>query len=197
MKIDIPFYSQDWNLDDWENLGYKSKEEAAYWQESCCGILCMKMILDRFQLRKNEDLLPPVKELIDQGVKRGAYHAITGWSRSGLAAFIKSFNYHAEAKNLSVHDIKEALDRGQFVIASVKWGFQGHRNLKERIQFWRKHGGHLIVVLGYEERKGDLTGFYVHHTSEIEEIEWPDAFIPLAKFSKNFARRGIVVGEEV
>lgn len=194
MKFLVPFYSQHWDLDDWQNLGYKSRKDAHYWQESCCGILCMKMVLDSFRAQKNQSLLPSVKALIDQGVERGAYQDATGWSHVGLVSFIESFDYPARACKLKVKDIKKALDNNQLIIVSIKWGFRSDKGLKEKILFWKKYGGHLAVVIGYEEENDKILGFYVHHTSKVEELEQADEFISISKFLKGFTGRGIVVG---
>ncbi|PIT92934.1 MAG: hypothetical protein COU06_02650 [Candidatus Harrisonbacteria bacterium CG10_big_fil_rev_8_21_14_0_10_38_8] len=193
MKHQVPFYSQTWDLDKWETLGFKDREEASYWQESCCGILCLKMIVDSFHIRDKKDLLPSVKELIGIGLEMDAYSHKGGWSHTGLASFIRRFGYSAVAKKINIIQIKEELDSGRLVMASVKWGFTGKKSLKERILF-RKYGGHLVVVLGYEMENERISGVYVHHTSDYKGEEWQNELIPIKRFLKSFTGRGVIVG---
>lgn len=196
MKHTTPFYSQHWNLEKWKELGYASHAEAKYWESSCCGILCVKMIIDSFRLKNNQAVLPSVKDLIFEGVSLGAYTDENGWSHLGLKALIEDMGYKAQAQVCTLRDLKEALDKGKFIIASVRWAFNPKKKLREKVLFWRKEGGHLIVVHGYEEENGKLTGFYVHHTSSDKSKEWEDTFIDIKRFTKGFAGRGIVVSEK-
>ena len=190
MKISVPFYTQYWNVDAWQELGYKSKEDAEYWQRSSCGILCSKMVMNGLRGGSIKD---SVKELIDRGVARGAYTDDFGWSHDGLAGLIESFGFKAKRGRFSAKELKEALNSGALIIVSIKWAFQNKKTIKERLLFWKKYGGHLAVLVGYEEEHGQLSGFYVHHTSKIFEQNWESRFVPLKDFLKGYTGRGILV----
>lgn len=189
MRIEVPFYTQHWDLDAWNEMGYKNREDAAYWERSCCGILCIKMAIDAL----GNVATPSVKGLIDLGISRGAYADATGWSHDGLVGLVKEFGLEAEKRSLSVTDIQTKLGAGALAIVSIKWGFRQNKNLKEKILFWRKYGGHLAVVVGYKEENGKLVGFYVHHTSKLKEQNWENRLILLGEFKKGFTGRGIIV----
>lgn len=190
MKMNVPFYTQCWDLDAWQDLGYERREDAEYWQRSSCGILCAKMVMNGLR----EGSIPhTIKELIDIGVAKGSYADATGWSHEGLVELVQSFSFVAQRGSFSVEALREALASGALPIVSIKWAFQNTKTLKERILFWKKYGGHLAVLVGYEEEHGHLTGFYVHHTSKIFEQNWEARFVPLKKFLKGYTGRGILV----
>ncbi len=194
MRIAVPFYSQHWDLDAWQAMGYKNREEAQYWERSCCGILCIKMVMDAFLRQHDKPLTPTIKEIIDIGVNQGAYEDISGWSHHGLAALVKSFGFRGEAIPMTTQDLKNYLNNNSLAIVSIKWGFDtANKSLKEMILFWKKYGGHLAVVTGFEEENGGITGFYVHHTSKIKEQNWQDRFIEIEKFKKGYTGRGILI----
>lgn len=196
-KYTVPFYSQHWDLDKWKELGYASHAEAKYWEESSCGILCVKMIIDAFRLKHGQAVLPSTKDLIFEAVTQGSYTDENGWKHEGLRNLMRDMGYKADTGVFKPEELKKALDEGALPIASVRWGFEAkQKKLKEKIAFWRKYGGHLIVLLGYKQEKGELTGFYVHHTSSYKEKEWADKFIPIEKFNQGFAGRGILVSEK-
>ncbi len=193
MKLSVPFYSQSWNLDEYEKLGYQSREEAEYWQRSCCGILCIKMAMDSFLAEQNKPLTPSIKKLIDSGVARGFYDDRSGWTHQGLVSMIQGFGFTAVSKNLSVDELVGGLEKNHLAIVSIKWAFQNRKTLKEKILFWKKYGGHLGLVFGFEKKDGEITGFYVHHTSKISEQNWQARFVPIKIFIGGYTGRGIIV----
>ncbi|TAL49855.1 hypothetical protein EPN81_04480 [Patescibacteria group bacterium] len=190
MKMNVPFYTQCWDLDAWRDLGYRSYEEAEYWQRSSCGMLCAKMVMNG--LREGA-VQHSVKELIDIGVAKGMYADAIGWSHDGLVDLIESFSFVARRGRYSVDALRDGLASGALPIVSIKWAFKNAKTLKERILFWKKYGGHLAVLVGYEEEDSHVTGFYVHHTSKILEQNWEARFVPIKKFLKGYTGRGILV----
>ncbi|MDP3880894.1 MAG: hypothetical protein Q8Q32_01785 [bacterium] len=195
MRIDIPFYSQNWDLDNWQALGYKNKDDAQYWERSSCGILCAKMAMDSFLSQRGDELTPPIKEIIGLGVKQGAFSDATGWSHQGLAKLIEGFGFKATPRTMNSDQLKEAIENNSIPIISIKWAFNNKKSLKERILFWKKYGGHLGVITGFEEENGKITGFYVHHTSKRKEQNWQNRLLPVKDFLKGYTGRGILVSE--
>lgn len=196
MMVDVPFYPQIWDLSRWKELGYESPEDAKYWERSSCGILCLKMAIDTFLLRRGGMPSPSISEHIKKGVAIGAYHDSVGWSHQGLARLAGELGFFAEAKEPArISDLKDALDANTLPIISVRRGFEGAKTVKEKLLFWKKFGGHLALVIGYEEERGAVTGFYVHHTSIYPVYSWSDRFVPLALFRQGFTGRGVIVCE--
>jgi len=199
MIIKTPFYSQKWDLSNWEKLGFDSYEDANYWEKSSCGVLSLKMAIDSILEKKNEQPTGLISSYISKGVEIGAYKDSTGWSHSGLVDLAKCFNISATSYgNCDEKKLIDNLNRGFLPIISIKWAFENNKSLKERILFWKKYGGHLALVVGYEKDKfGALVGFYIHHTSIIKEYNWKYKLISLGKFKKGFTGRCIVIKSQI
>jgi hypothetical protein len=194
MKIEVPFYPQKWDLSQWKSLGFESFEDAKYWEKSSCGILCLKMAIDAFLHLKAEHLSLSIAQYIKKGIEIGAYKDSTGWSHGGLVRLAKEFGFSGiNRENVSVIELREALKQNFLPIISIKWAFENYKTLKEKILFWKKIGGHLALVVGFEEENGKLTGFYVHHTSLRPEYNWQYKFLPLEKFEHGFTGRCVYI----
>lgn len=191
---EVPFYPQKWDLTKWKELGFSSQEKAKYWERSCCGILCLKMAFGAIQIRTKNKLTPQVSEIIKQGLVLGAYTHAKGWDHSGLVRLADNYGFTAETfSRISIKQLVDYLKNGFFPIISIKCAFQVNKTLKEKIFFWKKSGGHLALVIGYEEKDGKISGFYVHHTSIRQEYNWADRFIPIKEFKRGFTGRGILI----
>ncbi|MBI3572818.1 MAG: C39 family peptidase [Candidatus Kerfeldbacteria bacterium] len=186
--MQVPFYTQHWNLDDWLNLGFSSRADAEYWERSSCGVLCLRMVIEFMTGR-----VIPTKELVDEGLKIGAYGDEVGWKHDGLIALAKLHELGGRRYMLKLDDLVSALDHGQAPIISIAWAFKPQPTLKQQLKFWKKYGGHLAVVVGYKRENGKLTGFFVHHTSKLKEENWVSCFIPRSVFHKRYTGRGMVV----
>lgn len=194
MKIEVPFYPQKWDLSQWKDLGFESLEDAKYWEKSSCGILCLKMAIDGFLSGQGKLFSPSIAEYIKKGVEIGAYKDSVGWSHNGLARLAKEFGFSADNREgVSLAELREALKQNFLPIISIKWAFENYKTLREKILFWKKFGGHLALVVGFEEENGKLKGFYVHHTSIRSEYNWQYKFLPLQKFEQGFTGRCIMI----
>lgn len=193
MKMEAPFYPQKWDLDQWKELGFESFDDAEYWERSSCGILCLKMAIDAFLSDQTKPFSPSIDEYIRKGVEIGAYKDSTGWSHDGLVRLANEFGFSAIKKgDVGAAELREALEKGCLPIVSIKWNFEGHRTLKEKILFWKKVGGHLALVIGFKGDE-DPEGFFVHHTSIRPAYNWPNKFLPVAEFEKGFTGRCIFI----
>ena len=180
---DVPLYSQHWDLDEWKKLGYKSWQDAEYWQRSCCGILCINEIAT---FLNNKSYSTP--DLIKQGQDLDGYSEEYGWKHDGLVRLAEQLALKAERRPMTMGDLKKALDEKKLPIASIKWAFKNTKSIKEKLLFWKKYGGHLAVVVGYNSE-----GFYVNHTSKILEQNWKASLIPYEKFDSSYTGRAILV----
>lgn len=195
MKIDVPFYTQKWSLSDWENLGFESYEDALYWQNSSCGVLCLQMAVDAIDKSKNNLKQRQIIDYIKNGLRLSAYSDSRGWSHDGLARIAKAFGHQAEASvQLNPADLQKALDNRKLPIVSIKWAFENSWILRDVLLFWKKRGGHLVLVTGYEVSGSKLKGFYVHHTSTLDSYNWKHKFIPLNQFVSGYTGRCVLVG---
>lgn len=110
------------------------------WKRRSCGIASLCMVKNHYNTAINKRSL---QELIDTGVKIGAYRPGVGWTHQGLIDLAKQYGFQGERFDHSQTDPEEGfntllthVDQGP-VIASI------HKD------FDRKNGGHLIVVNGY------------------------------------------------
>ncbi|MDE1988772.1 MAG: C39 family peptidase [Patescibacteria group bacterium] len=194
MKREVPFYPQKWDLSQWQKLGFESFEDARYWEKSSCGILCLKMAIDGFLSARAKPLSPSIAQYIKEGVKIGAYKDSVGWSHNGLVQLARESGFSGiNRENINAAELREALKQNFLPIVSIKWAFKNHKSLKEKILFWKKFGGHLALVVGFEEENGNLKGFYIHHTSLRPEYNWQYKFLPLQKFEQGFTNRCVII----
>ena len=196
MIRDVPFYRQDWNLDDWKTMGFESRDDANYWKWSSCGVLCLKMAVDFFYKRMGRPESGGIVEYIRIGRESEYYSDNRGWSHQGLAEFARKFQLGGVNKeNFCNQSIIECIDKGNLVLASVKTGFINKKNWLEKIFFWKKWGGHIVVVLGYKIVGGKIAGYYVHHTSVFPELNWENKFISWEKFKDVFTGRVVIISK--
>lgn len=192
----MPFYPQVWDLSQWKELGFQSLEDARYWQESSCGVLCLKMAVDAF-LEQTRVL--SISDFIREGLKIEAYTHKNGWSHEGLANLATQFGLKSYAKSgITPQFLKEKLVEGSFAVISIRWAFRKNRkSLKERVLFWKKFGGHMALVVGFESVDNEIKGFHVHHTSTNPSYNWKYRFIPLEPFMNGFNGKGGFTGRGV
>lgn len=188
MKVDVPFYSQNWDIENTRRLGFSDLEEAKYWEDSSCGVLCLKMAIDSFCPTKKDIL---ISDYIKVGLSLKSYTHKDGWSHLGLVELAKYFGFNAKREGkVESENLKDFLNQRGLPIVSIKWAFRQDKKLKERLLFWKKYGGHMALITGYEV---EPSGFYVHHTSTIPEYNWQNRFISIEQFNDAFTGRCVVI----
>lgn len=180
---DVPLFSQSWDLDKWKGLGFKSHSDAEYWEKSCCGILCVKEIATYLTDKEYSTW-----GLIKKGLSLSGYTHKNGWSHEGLILLARELGLNAEKTNCEVGNLQKALDEKKLPIVSIKWAFIPKKYFKEKLFFWKKYGGHLAVVVGYDNK-----GFFVNHTSIVPEKNWKAKHIPFEQFRASYTGRSILV----
>lgn len=189
--LEVPFYSQHWELGRWSELGFASRDEAEYWMWSSCGVLALKSAIDAGRMLRGEELSPPIRQYIRDGVELKAYTHEAGWFHAGLVALAEKYGAHARAlRRQSIDDVRKLLDDGNLVIASIKASFKTDKTLRERVKFWSKSGGHLALVTGYTNESPALV---VHHASAHAERNYPDLHVGPRTFARAFTGSAIAV----
>lgn len=136
----------------------------------------------------------PIAEYIQKGVAVGAYADTIGWRHYGLVQLAQVLGYTATShEGMGMDDLKDILTAGKLPIVSIRWVFKAP-SLTNRLLLRHKRGGHLALVVGFEERGGEVEGLYVHHTSIRPEFNWEHKLIPRSKFVEGFTGRCVVVG---
>jgi hypothetical protein len=198
MKQAVPYYSQFFDV---------SREDQ---REKSCSIVCLKMAFDF--------LSPGTTPSIDHLIEEASFHTISMKEHGLITEKAASFGtvhdvlvslahnygvlaYREEFKSLSVTEAKvvvpspfvevmlesgikkivASLETGSLVIASV---FPG---LSEGKSF------HTILLIGFEDRDGTLTGFYYHDPDARTEAR-NDQFIALADFVIYWRKMAVFLG---
>jgi hypothetical protein len=176
----------------WAETGAKSPAEYAYWVERACGIVCVKMCIEALGGKK-ESLMSWIKKgLENKGylVKKdeNGLDVEYGWIHAVLAQIITSEGFSAKASEAELQDLISYLKDGALLIASVTYQL-GTDELITR------NNGHLVVVHGFCEENGVVTGVFLHNPSGREKSLQENAFIPLERFLKGFSGRIIIVSK--
>lgn len=188
--FDVPLFSQSWNLKDWHKLGFISYEDAKYWERSSCGVLCLQMAYSFFYKKSRS-----TPELIKLGQSLGAYDDKTGWSHKGLVELASKIGLNASVVKASPSQLCDLIDKGEIPIVSIKWAFLPVKSLREKVLFWKRYGGHLAVIAGYEKEGDRIKGFYVNHTSIQSEYNWKQRLISVEDFMAGYTGRVVVISK--
>lgn len=112
------------------------------WTYRSCGIVSLFMIMSYWKKDLKKDF---IIQLIEEGLKIGAYIENIGWSHKGLVNISKkhgfdgqNHDYFKEASEFAFNEMFKLLEDGP-VIISVYPQFNSQNT-----------GGHLLVVYGYE-----------------------------------------------
>ncbi len=138
MKLIVPYYSQFIDVQD------------KYWMPRACLPTCLKIILTYHKKSENTSL----DQLIIDLNEKGGYGK-SGWFHDHIVEKAKEhglYAYREEKMNedKGVAEIKKTLDEGNLVIVSVIKFVLGQTKF------------HTVVLVGYEEKAGAITGFYFH-----------------------------------
>ncbi len=170
----------------WRYSGAAIKEEYELWSWNACGMACLKSILAK-ELKK----VVPIVTLGKKCMQYGGYRSSTkkgdiqGLFYEPFLKFIqKEFGLNGSiASPMILEEIVYQLSRKNYVIASVSPEI---RNPEKKST---KHGGHLVLVLGYDLKRELL---YLHNPSGIGKTQ-SYTEITFFNFQKFFAGRGILI----
>ncbi|HXK36184.1 MAG TPA: C39 family peptidase [Candidatus Paceibacterota bacterium] len=172
---DVPFISQYADIGSHE------------WRARGCGIAALKMVIDYWAGSRPSLRVPPLDELLQEGLAQGAYREGIGWTHRGLVAVAQrhgfdGFNVDFAEQGQTPKSADDAfaalcvqVERGP-VLVSVHSGMDPNRG-----------GGHIVVVTGIH----DGIVFY----NDPEQLEQREGRMALAAalFTHAFKRRYIVI----
>lgn len=175
MKIKVPYYSQ--------YLDVTSKE----WQPRACSITCLKMLLESKGVQA-----PSLDEMIIQGDAIGAYGE-SGWKQDGVIALAKQYGAklsRAEWRKSETKTPDELNEEGiNFLISELR---AGRPVLASAIKkFEEENKFHLVVLTGFKEHDGNVTGFYYHDSDTQARGEGEHLFVPIDTFRAKWRRMAI------
>ena len=138
----MPFYSQIVNWND-EDSGFPDPESIQQWERNCCGIACLRMILDYYGIT-NEDARTSYWNLLQLGLKRSAYSE-KGWIHRGLLEMAGEYGIYGQChRRTNVQHLVETIRKGCVCIVSVTRCFLGGQ--KDDGGEPLPTGGHLVVA---------------------------------------------------
>jgi len=170
----VPFYSQivNWNQED---SGFPNAAEIEKWQSNCCGIACVRMIIDAFT-----GVNVSYWDLLQQGLARKAYNEI-GWIHQGLVQLAAEHGVTGKAhRGKTWEDVEESLRNGNLCIVSVSVGFRGGLKKANSEEVFGK-GGHLVA---FEDQDGAPA---CHHPSSLPEWNKEGWVVPAEAWTRSFS----------
>jgi len=170
----VPFYSQKVNWQG-EDSGFPNREEVERWENNCCGIACLRMVIDTVAGQK-----PSYWDLLQLGLAKKAYIE-AGWIHRGLVDMAKEFGVPGAAyRGQSVNDLRAAIGQGNLCIVSASAGFRGGLINKTTGIPYPK-GGHLIVA--YATTADTIVCHHPSSWDEWNKIAWS---VPTEKWVDSF-----------
>lgn len=189
----VPFYSQRLTVDNYLQEGFTSLEDAKYWAERICGLACLKMILSYKFPEQNFKL----KNLLDIGLKIGAYDEKVGWKHQGLVDLAANFDVNGFRQSIraKVEKIAKYIQDRRLVIVSVTEGMEGGKEYKQKDGsiYLMPKGGHLVVIFGADVSQGEIKSFLLHHPSSDKDYEHRDWVVPKDEFLNSFSKKGNIL----
>lgn len=122
-------------------------------------------------------------DLIKEMDEKGVYKAGVGCVHQGIVDELNSKNIDSQRMKIAnINDFKKFIDQDNIFIVSIGPGFVEGRK-----------SGHLVPVVGYKEEGGKITHMIVHHTSSLQEWQWPEKEIEVGIFTNHFSGNSIRV----
>ncbi len=198
MKLEVPYYSQHRDV---------IKSEL---RDRSCIMTCLKMAGDFL----SPSTLPPIDQMMEEAmihsqsmVEHGlisqpitphgfAHDVIVSVAHNyGLPAYKEEFKSYSLDENKNpipgiygdlmfqngLKKISAMLETGSLPIVSVMPGLSDGKSF------------HAVLLVGFEENGGALTGFY-YHDPDAEKEEKKAVFLPLEEFIKFWRKMAIFIG---
>ncbi len=180
VKHSVPFYPQIFPHHKGTLEGFDSLEEMIYWERKACGAVCIKMIIEYYYNQK-----VPIGIIVKKGIELNAYSE-KGWTHRGLVAIANYYGLSGNSyQNTKLEDIAFNINSNRICIASVIPRLQSSENET-------KKGGHLILVIGYEEYAFEKY-YIIHHPSYDTKYNWNAKRISENELINNFSGNIIVI----
>ncbi|MEX0171433.1 C39 family peptidase [Streptomyces sp. LMG1-1-1.1] len=200
VRHDVPYYAQ-WESADlvpdllsgrtkaeddplWRSSGADTAEEYAFWSWRICGMACLRMALDYWDLNP-PNLLTLARESLDAGAYVRREDGVDGLIYAPFAEYAaQRWGIEAEVHGtLAMEEIPGHLEDGKLVMLSV------HPSIREPDGTPPGRGGHLVLAVGCSP--GHLQ---IHNPSGLPGVSQRFAEVPWEALPRFFARRGVTLG---
>lgn len=173
---------------NWKIFGYKNQNEYAFWSWRICGIACLKMIFDYYDVNDGKSMADLTRECVELGgydIKKDH-----GWFFKPLLAQIKKHKLNGFiGTHFGVNLISDLILNKKFFIASVNPSMV--RFDKDFTN--KKPGGHLAIVIGFRIKNKKIEGFFLNNPSGKSSETRRKAFVPINIFAKAYSKKGIAI----
>jgi len=193
----VSFYiSQTGKLNDplYKSFGFDTESDYDFWSHRLCGIACLKMVLDAYNIQTSMALL--TKEAIDlKGyiLYEDNVFVDKGWYYQPLIEVMNKYGFTGDIfQTNDLNMLKYYLDNNHYIIASVH-----PQVIRLEIEESIEKGGHLVLLVGYRSNDDVLEGFYINNPSGIDINKQEGVFIPINTFIKAFAGKGFLLKKEM
>ncbi|WP_106982608.1 C39 family peptidase [Streptomyces megasporus] len=165
MPLAIRRYAQHFTAEEQSDSGFAWPPGGPeVWGEKCCGLACLRMILDHYGLH-----VPSQRQLLREGLELGAYTS-NGWIHQGLVEIAGLHGLSgAAAPYTSTAQLQSLAEAGIPSIVSCTFRFPEDGS----------KGGHLVVFCGETVKGGgryatfaDPSRWGAHHTELPAERFW-------------------------
>lgn len=137
-------------------------EHDPQWTHRICAICSLWMLLKFHDPKFNVSVMGLVKK----GLAKDGYLESVGWKHAAIVElandfglklqYAKKFFYTPEEKESGLLLINRNLENGQPVLAST------YRSMsRRRLDMLRSRDGHMLIVHGFKESSGKVTGYYI------------------------------------
>jgi Peptidase_C39 like family len=160
---DVPLYSQKVNYEG-EDSGFPTDQDIAQWEDNCCGIACLRMVVDYFTGTKVS-----YWDMLQRALAKNGY-VEAGWIHHKLLELGEDFGLKGRThRRESYEDLLKCTNEGSLCIVSVTVGFWGGRtNPRTGTDF--APGGHLVVA--YQNEVGQLAVNHPASHPESNKKNW-------------------------
>lgn len=172
---------------NWGTFGAENPSDYAFWSHRVCALACLKMAI-----HAQSGQAPTLWELVQKGLQYDGYRVYDdqgrmideGWY---VAAQIRlAADYGLEMLGHSYAPLvamcQPILD-DHLIAAAVS------PEVGERQPNWRRYGGHLVLIYGFEWRDGRLYNLHLHNPSGRYPELQAGAVVPVRRFRKLYANR--------
>ncbi|MCL5093635.1 MAG: C39 family peptidase [Patescibacteria group bacterium] len=212
--LDVPYYSEFIKADG-------SIRHIEVFKRRSCGIISLKMALDYFSNQKRGRNIT-LEKLIETALKNGAYKLRKGatkgggWVYSGLVRTLQFYGYNAWRRHFFIlpKDLNVFKEEGvgeksldgykKQVLSEIEISFKNSldKGLPFLVSIFKDLGSkkspHLIVITGYREKDGKLTGLFINdpHNPKNGAKNRPlhkNQFISIADFVKIWRKTALFI----
>lgn len=161
MSKAVPFYSQIVNWQG-EDSGFPNDEQIALWENNCCGIACLRMILDYYE-SFDTGPKPSYWDLLQMGLRMGGY-VERGWIHAKLLAMANTYGIKGEChRGADLTHLMASIERHSICIVSVATYFRGGDTDNDGHII--TPGGHLVVAYDTQQDSDGETRILCNHPS--------------------------------